>query len=329
MIGKAFRHWVLVPLAAVAASMDPSLSHADQVKAILQPLAGETATAVDDFEICLEADVELYRLTVGVEAPDGYTGTMTWTDCALGGNCSDASGSIYSNTYLTVDPTESFAYDVSGKLFLVLQGAELGLTGALVTPPNWGEDLHCLARLELTVAVDSTDPPVLTTLIDEDMALINWGAYSPGCTEPMVVDADPISCTALVGFDTYTEYVSTIPDDQDLDLRRDEDDNCVYKSNADQSDLGGFMTPVKDGVGDKCQCGEGDGSGQIWEDDAMLGFDQANMLEYLRGGAPGNFAEDRCSLGGDSACTIYDAALLDQGLKNSGAVANECTAFTN
>jgi hypothetical protein len=326
MASKAFWRRLLVLFAAATATMNPLVSSADQVKAVLQPLAGETATAVEFFEICFEADVELHRLTVGVEPPDGYTGTMSWVDCAVGVFCSDAPGSIYSTTYLTVDPAESFADDVLGKLFLSLKGAEFGLTGALVTPPNWGEDLHCLARLELSDPQDSGDPPVLTTLIDEDMASIDWGI---GCSEPMIVDADPISCTALSSFDTFTEYVSTVPDDQDLDLRRDEDDNCVYKSNADQVDQGGFMTIVKDGVGDACQCGEGDGSGQIWLDDAVTNFDQANMLEYLRGGTPMNFAEDRCSLGGKSTCTIYDAALLDQGLNSSGSVSNECTAFTN
>ncbi|MCS5638661.1 MAG: hypothetical protein NZ990_19305 [Myxococcota bacterium] len=328
MASKAFWHRMLVPFAATAATLFPLVVQADQIKAILQPLAGETATAVEVFEIYFEADVELHRLTVGVEAPDGYTGTMNWVNCGVGTLCSNGPSSIYSTTYLTVDPDNSFADDVAGKLFLTLEGAELGLTGALVTPPNWGEDLHCLARLELSVPQDSSDPPVMTTLIDEDMASIDW-TIGDGCTEPMLVDADPVSCSALVGFDTYTEYVSTIPDDQDADFRRDEDDNCVYKANLDQSDLGGFMTAVKDGVGDACQCGEGDGSGQIWEDDVVLGFDQANMLEYLRGGTPMNFAEDRCSLGGNSTCTIYDAALLDQGLNATGSVANECTAFTN
>ena len=253
---------------------------------------------------------------------------MSWADCAVGANCSAAPGSVYSDTYLTVDPGGSFADQVGGKLFLVRQGAELGLSGALVTPPNWGEGLHCLARLELTVAVDSTDPPVLASLVDEDTASIDWGTWGGGCSEPLIVDADPIFCGPLSGFDLYTEYVSTVPEDQDSDFRRDEDDNCVYKANADQSDLGGFMTTAKDGVGDACQCGDGDGTGQIWLDSAGS-FDQENMLKYLRGDSPVGFAEDRCSLGGSATCTIYDAALLDQGLKDTTAVANECTAFTN
>jgi len=319
--------WVLAAAFLLAAGGPPA--SADEIEVELRPLSGQNPASVTLWEICFESDVELHRLTVGALLPTTYpAGTMAWKDCdAANPTCSTAAGDIFGTTYTTVDPANSFAEVVGDTLFLVLEGSLPIVDGALTSPPNLGLGHHCLARLELSVGVNTSNPPGLLSLVDPDTASISWGA----CTEPIVVDGSRSDCDAgsgsgLVSLASSTVVASTIPDDFDEDLRRDEDDNCVYTSNVAQMDQGGLKTSTEDGVGDACQCGEGEGSGKI----LVAENDLANMLSHLRGVTPAGFAEARCSVANPSTCTIHDAAVLASALSSPATVAldNVCNADT-
>jgi len=332
MAGGRIRAALFALFAGALPLLSGSGLRADQIDVMMHPMVDET-DPVEFWEVCFKSDVELHRLTIGVEPPDPYAGTLSWVDCPTNSVCSGAPGSLYDDTYLSGDPGISFAELVNGKLFIVLGGAEPIQDGALATPANWNLTFKCLARLQLSIPTVISNPPTVVSGVDPDMASISWASswndYSSSCAEPIIVNGDMVGCSGSATFSTTAGEASAVPDDNDADLRANEDDNCIHKYNPDQADSGGFMTAAADGVGDLCQCGEGDGTGQIWLDDPMTSFDQTNMLEHLRGNTPVNFDEDRCNLGGDSACTIFDAALLDQGLKQNNSVANDCQAFTN
>jgi hypothetical protein len=317
--------WVLAAALLFLAGGLPSSAHEIEVE--LRPLSGQDPASVTLWEICFESDVELHRLTVGALVPTTYpSGTMAWKDCVAGSiSCSTLSGNIFDTTYTTVDPANSFAEVVGDTLFLVLEGSLPILDGALTSPPNLGLGHQCLARLELSVGVNTSNPPGLLSLVDPDTASIGWG----DCTEPIVVngsrgDCDAGSGSGLVSLASSTVVASTIPDDFDEDLRRDEDDNCVYTSNVDQMDQGGLKVSTEDGVGDACQCGEGEGSGKI----LVAENDLSNMLSHLRGVTPAGFVEARCSVASPSTCTIHDAAVLASALSSPSTVAldNVCNA---
>ncbi|HIG02424.1 MAG TPA: hypothetical protein EYQ66_14135 [Myxococcales bacterium] len=307
-------------------------SKADQLQVELSPLASEPPSAVAVWELCFKSDVQLNRLTVGVIEPTDYTsvysGTMAWKDCPGAGlTCT---GTDYS----TVDEADSFAQQVNETLFLVLGGhPDSGdLQGALAYPANWNDGLQCVARLLLSPGVPMTNPPALLSLSAADTASIDWSPLTPSmCEEPVVVDGNRENCDAGTGGSglstSFTDSVvvaSSHPEDYDGDLVRDEDDNCVYAMNPLQTDSGGLKTTDDDGVGDVCQCGEGEGTGTIEVGDQDLN----NMAMYLRGETVVAFDESRCSLANPSSCTIHDAALLDSALQSSATLSNVCTAFT-
>lgn len=309
-----------------------SVSKADQLSVELSPLASEPPAAVAIWELCFEADVQLNRLTVAMVKPTGYSGTMEWVDCPGAGATCAGTDTIFDSTYITVDEADTFSEWVSETLFLVLGAnpASGDLEGALAYPPNWTTGLQCVARLSLSPGVPMTNPPSLLNLSTADTASITWGTLPGSCEEPIVVDGYRFDCdlgTGVSGLNSLTETVivaSSHPEDYDGDLVRDEDDNCVYAVNADQSDVGGLKMTLADNVGDVCQCGEGEGTGTIEVGDGDL----KNMTDYLRGDSVPGFDESRCSLGNPSSCTIHDAALLDSALQSSATLSNLCTAFT-
>jgi hypothetical protein len=318
--------WVATAALLLLAGGFPSV--ADQIEVELRPLAGQDPASVRIWEICFESDVELHRLTVGVLLPTAYPSaeTMAWTDCADDGSpCSGLSADIFGTTYTSVAPANSFAESVGDTLFLVLEGSLPTVDGSLESPSNWGVGHQCVARLALSAGVSTTNPPGLTSLVDTDTASIGWGS---SCAEPIVVDGSRSACdtgggSGLVSLSSSIVVASTIPEDFDEDLRRDEDDNCVYTSNVAQLDQGGLKTSASDDIGDACQCGEGEGTGQIM----TTGADLTNMLDYLRGGAPAGFDVARCSVANPSTCTIHDAAVLANALVSpTTTLDNVCNA---
>ncbi len=325
-----------------------SIARADTIEVELRPLANQDPNNVKLWEVCYQSDVSLHRLTVGAQKPTGYTGSMDWVDClATGVPCSGVAGTIFADTYVDIETGLSFAEEVSAgtdTLFLVLSGNTGSLASALPTAIG---DWVCLARLEfspLGLDVDPADPllsadlPMLVNVFDPNAYTLDFlGAIGSSCSEPVVKD-DGISlifCESgatgggLSSPASSVTVASGIPDDSDGDLRRNFEDNCVYTPNADQLDQGGFQTLVADGVGDMCQCGEGEANGIVDQDGDTPDEDLTAMLDYLKGSPPGGFDVTRCSLQNPSTCTIHDAALLHQAVNGGGAPANQCTAFTN
>ncbi|MDE0885183.1 MAG: thrombospondin type 3 repeat-containing protein [Myxococcota bacterium] len=313
----------------------PLCAWADNIDVELRPLAGEISPDVALWEVCFRSDRELSRLTVGVIAPTGYSGTMAWLDCgtaATPGSCATPFGTttVFDDAYQTVDGSDSFSDLVGDTLFLVLGGQGQPSIDGFLSPVNWLGSLKCVARLSLTPGVDSEDPPGLVSLLDPDTASIDYLGNGSDCIEPIVVDGARDDCaggsgSGLGSLTATSLVVSSIPEDYDGDLHADEQDNCVFTSNVDQADSGGLKMSVTDGVGDACQCGEGDGNGTIG-----IGGDKdlENMLSHLQGTTPADFNESRCSVGSPATCTIYDAALLDLSLKSSATLDNVCSAFS-
>ena len=320
---------------------------ADTIDLELRPLAGQDPNNVELWEVCYQSDVSLHRLTVGAQKPTGHPGSMDWVDCSSTGvSCSGAAGTIFADTYVDIAPSLSFSEQVSAgteTLFLVLSGHTGSFGSALPTAIG---DWVCLARLEFSDGLDvdpvdplvSADLPMLVDVFDPNAYTLDFfGVIASDCSEPVVKD-DGISLTicesgtpggGLSSPASSVTVASGIPDDSDGDLRRDFEDNCVYVQNADQMDQGGFKTGVADGVGDMCQCGEGEANGIVDENGIALNSDLTAMLDYLKGSPSPGFDVARCSLQNPSSCTIHDAALLDQAVGGGGPPANECTAFTN
>jgi len=255
-------------------------------------------------------------------------------------SCSGAAGTIFADTYVDIAPSLSFSEQVSAgteTLFLVLSGN----TGSLgSTLPTAISDWVCLARLEFSDGLDvapmdpllSADLPMLVDVFDPNAYALDFsGAIGSSCSEPVVRDGSLLLCPSGGGLTSPASSVtvaSGIPDDSDGDLRRNFEDNCIYTPNADQLDQGGFQTEVEDGVGDMCQCGEGEANGVV-DEDGLANADLTAMLDYLKGNPSLDFDETRCSLQNPSSCTIHDAALLHRAVNGGGAPANQCTAFTN
>jgi hypothetical protein len=113
--------------------------------------------------------------------------------------------------------------------------------------------------------------------------------------------------------------------DVDQDTVSDDSDNCVYKPNPVQLDLGSVgVGSDRDDIGDLCQCGEGERDGTI-EDPG----DAQQLLKVLAGfDAPMSDPDvkKRCSVaaggsGDPDDCDIKDVVLVKLAAQNPGASA--------
>ena len=87
-------------------------------------------------------------------------------------------------------------------------------------------------------------------------------------------------------------------------------DNCAFAFNPTQSDQGGILTLVGDGIGDACQCGD------VNDDAVVDGFDVGTYRNALRAQllltTPGLA---KCAVvAGPPQCTIRDVAILARAL---------------
>ncbi len=99
--------------------------------------------------------------------------------------------------------------------------------------------------------------------------------------------ADP-GCSSLL------DAIESSPLDSDGDGVPDASDNCPYEPNANQTDSGGLNTPIADGVGDACQCGDVNDDGIVTSSDATV------LSRALLNLSPA------FSVGGNAACTAAD-----------------------
>lgn len=363
-----------------------SVESSSGVEAILLPLVTESEDLSDvgTFELCFSSDSYLlHRLTVAVEPPlfdaDGDSvldaHTVSWQDCDGTSDvkgrqyCSDSTGSLYDATtegsvYSSVqgkadvgdEQPESFAWldsDAShstyGYLFLVVEGNMVLSTPSLGALAPLLDDLQCVARLDVSPALDLSPCPEdgeagysalcnveerLPTLIVPSAAeffaetewcenaplLVDNQSYIPGisesCTEPCGVLADGVA--------------STMSEDADSDERRNEDDNCIYTANTPQVDSGGMEwldSNLPEGIGDACQCGDTTGDGFISSSETV---DLAGLLTHQVD--PDEAIEGRCSVDDDGSCTIRDAVIHKRALGQlslpSDFESDQCEAAT-
>ena len=114
--------------------------------------------------------------------------------------------------------------------------------------------------------------------------------------------------------------------DSDEDLVEDADDNCPHVPNSFQHDQGGWLTSSPDGIGDACQCGDLDGSGQMDENDvAELRLHLAGFLSEL---APKTY--QRCPAPTPTGeCNIGDVVRLERAIAGlEPDVGQTCPAAT-
>ena len=307
----------------------------DEVHYTLSPLPGQDPAAVVDWEFCFAAPELLHRIAVSAEPLTGSPGAWSWLGCAGAAgtiNPCEASGlqenSPYGSIYTTVDvgtPSVSFSYTPSGseRHYLLLDGSvppQSIYSPTLSLAPHTSEfpeypPITCVARLR-TEAIDpaTSGVPVLKALESEDMDVFT-GIDCP--THPVLLGStNPIPALGCDGSNLplTTTSASTVPEDYDEDERRNEEDNCPFKANIDQSDLGGNGNEEDDGTGDLCQCGEANDNGAVQQsggDD-----DVASLREHLARPDPGTAPaiEERCSVAGSGACTILDAVVLQRSL---------------
>ena len=111
-------------------------------------------------------------------------------------------------------------------------------------------------------------------------------------------------------------------DDIDGDAVQDLSDNCPFKSNPLQENNGAFQnsTPFSDAFGDRCQCGEAEGSPPTG-DGAIFQADFDRTRDFLTGVIqdPTGEIEERCSVVGTPACNIRDLLFLKKALETSDA----------
>jgi hypothetical protein len=96
-------------------------------------------------------------------------------------------------------------------------------------------------------------------------------------------------------------------EDLDGDGHPDDADNCVNAAN-DQLDSGGVLVTRTDGIGDVCQCGDG----QLVNDGTVFPGDVAACQEALAGGQADAQTVERCSVTGGPDFDIEDLVILQQ-----------------
>jgi hypothetical protein len=97
-------------------------------------------------------------------------------------------------------------------------------------------------------------------------------------------------------------------EDLDADGHPDDADNCVNAANDDQLDSGRILATGSDGIGDVCQCGDG----QLANDGAVFPADVPACQLALAGGQADPQTVERCSVTGGSDLDIEDLVILQQ-----------------
>lgn len=120
---------------------------------------------------------------------------------------------------------------------------------------------------------------------------------------------------------SYSSYSPFLAADPDADTRLSLDDNCPFRANFSQSDAFGFQG-LPDGIGDACQCGDGDEDGDTDADDTT------RVRRRLANLAAGFIDPAKCSVrSAGTACTVLDYAVLRRAETNRApGIADVCDA---
>jgi len=224
------------------------------------------------------------------------------------------------------------------------------------TSTGWGDGVNAntpnVFWIRLHGKLPSADPlktgvndvilPVLEAETDERRVSIGVLRVPPGAADPNTpptlvqdpIEADfvsspntPIVTTSVTGEHQLDDRLLTQQAlnnaDSDVDGISEDTDNCRYATNglgdvSPQSDVGGLAPSDKpDGRGDVCQCGDGDGTGQLTGADLM----ELRHVVARNGFAGDAAARARCSVssaatGTETAqsCNIKDLMDLEHAL---------------
>jgi hypothetical protein len=287
-----------------------SQNQSPTVTLTLAPAAGDTTG--HKWQVELDTDLELNRVTLGLVAPAGTTTTqMRFTGCTTISGTPAPRRSCAANTALgpyvnpatsyTVGPLASTSGLRTDTLYVSVGGARAS-----------GADLAALNVLGQPVVLGvvelDTNPVVAPALTLEGVSTVA-AALFPLSPEPYVrtdnVAVGTPGVTIVSGYNA--------PSDYDADGRSDDLDNCPYKANTNQANGGGFRTTTPDVYGDLCQCADGDDPTGIGIVNAA---DTAALRSVLTGEATGEVL-GRCSVAGGPECDIRDYAVLKRALAGS------------
>ena len=94
-------------------------------------------------------------------------------------------------------------------------------------------------------------------------------------------------------------------------------DNCVHKNNPLQEDDGRVNSTDEDGIGNVCQCGDGNGDGPVFSDDVLA------LQLLLAGVVDDPDAEERCSVADGTECDIRDIVIVGRVTSGAGGTVNQ------
>jgi hypothetical protein len=110
--------------------------------------------------------------------------------------------------------------------------------------------------------------------------------------------------------------------DWDGDGVEDALDVCPVDASSGQLDSGGLATPLADGIGDGCQCGDPSDDGVVDGDDVVA------LRAFLAGSLAQLAAPEKCDVGGSSGCDLIDVVRLRRALAGaSSGIAHVCAPF--
>jgi len=278
----------------------------------------------------LESTVELHRITFGILGlPGDYQllgctpGSGTMAQCSDTNELGPSVDWEHSYTGHTGDPDLSDG--APNTMYVTLQGNLPPQNGAYDTLIHITETPSrvTLGTLE-TLGGDAGLVPSVT---------LNKAAAIASPDDPFVTSDLSGQSLSTVGF-LGTPAGS---DDTDGDDIADDTDNCIYAQNGlgqldPQADHGRLNSVVPDGQGDACQCGEGDGDGQILQSDLdalrmVLARDREQ--EDPQQSDADKAALARCSVSADTpegeepdaaACNIKDLVVLKKALDGLAAL---------
>ena len=128
-----------------------------------------------------------------------------------------------------------------------------------------------------------------------------WGNAAPLTTldleeNPYHLEGNPylLFDTPLAPYPTPIHVDWVAPGDADGDSVPNDDDNCTYRANLDQADVGGVAFTDTNGVGDLCECGD------VSNDGGVDTADVTALRTFLAGGA--------LSADGLAKCSVIDLA---------------------
>ncbi len=174
---------------------------------------------------------------------------------------------------------------------------------------------------------DSTSDPLLSdpnlrALAETAGQELTFTCVPPGMGTRSGIDRDEDAL--LDADDACPSNGSGDHSDADSDGRGAVCDNCAFRANSTQTDVGGVGTgSLADGIGDECQCGHLAGTGVVNDTD----IDTLRTHLADPSGSPLGAAADRCSVtGGSTDCDILTFAVLKRAIQGLAPGASQTCA---